>query len=179
MIGFDLRRLTPRYHEVIVAILRLSSAGLEPHKTNVSDELRVRKGPSLDPILERAVEEGLLEKIPGQEKDGKGRPPIAVYRVSDRILELLGQKIEPKTQSSKLLKKALFYLNCKKLLAFPITQKAGKSLPDGAAVPPMPEADSWDWARIMAVEIESEDELRNKKKHIAAIIYMFAEGRVS
>ena len=170
LIGFDLRKITPRYHEVIVSILQLSKAGLEPHKTNISDKMRIRRGPSFHHILERAVKEGLLEKIQGREKDGKGRPPTAVYRVSDRILELLGQKIKPITDSSKLLKEALFYLNCKKLLAFPIPQKAGKSLPDGAAVPPMPKADSWDWTRIMAVEVESEDELRDKKKHIAALI---------
>ena len=172
LIGCDLRKITLRRLKILEAVLELKSYGKEAHFTNISEQLGARRDANLQKELDEMVREGLLKKRPQlmQDRAHRGRPAATIYEIPEKIRQALRpMPIEGQDRFERgILNWALQKLRRSSYLALALPEKPGKSLPDGIAIP-FKEGEL-NWRKIIAVEAESEHELKYKKEHVAKII---------
>lgn len=170
LIGFDLRKITKTKLKILQAILDLEKSGEETHLTNISEGARIRRDVNLERLLDEMVHDGLLVKHSPliQAGERRGRPARAIYKIPEHIQQLLDPSKGRESPQIRLLSAILDNLREKSYLALALPQKPGKSIPDGIAIPF--EDGELNWKKILAVEVESPDEVGYKIEHIAKIL---------
>ena len=168
--GFNVGLLTPKTYAILLAINRLELQSKKPNITNISSTARIRRDSNLEKLLEDLVRAGLLEVSKDLESSGSGRKSKNLFHLSPRVKEAL---MPPKDKMSHeawiLLNSALSHLRKEGYLALATPVEKVESIPDAVAIPPT--SDGWDWRSTIAVEIETEREIRYHKRHILNLIY--------
>ena len=168
--GFDVSLLTPRTYVILLAINDLESRSEKPNITNISSAARIRRDSNLEKLLEGLVRAGLLEASKDVESSGAGRKSKNLFHLSAKVREALTPPRGSMSHESwTLLNCALSRLRNRGYLALATPAEKVASIPDAVAIPPTP--DGWDWRSTIAVEVESEKEIRYHKRHILNLIF--------
>ena len=168
--GFNVGLLTPKTYAILLAINSLESQSKKPNITNISSTAKIRRDKNLEKLLEELVRARLLKTSKDLESSGVGRKSKNLFHLSPRVKEaLIPGRNKMSYEAWILLNCALSHLREKGYLALATPVGKVRSIPDAVAVPPT--SDGWDWRSSIAVEIETEREIRYHKRHILNLIY--------